>query len=127
MAYRIAWAIGEYLHSHPHGQSKNPVRHALPRVERTKQFSFNRIKNFNVTVKEVGQQIIFLRKLVPGGSEHSFGIHVAKAGGYAAKGAKPRERDIKEAGTRAHRRRAVSRRASEKGAEASCTDCKCSL
>jgi DNA mismatch repair protein MutS len=46
--------------------------------------SFNRVKNFNVSVKEVGQQIIFLRKLVPGGSEHSFGIHVAKLAGMHA-------------------------------------------
>jgi DNA mismatch repair protein MutS len=47
--------------------------------------SFSRIKNFNVSVKELGNKVIFLRKLVPGGSEHSFGIHVAKMAGMPAK------------------------------------------
>jgi DNA mismatch repair protein MutS len=76
----IAWAITEYLHNHPVARAKTMFAthyHELNELSNT----FNRIKNFNVSVKEVGQQIIFLRKLVPGGSEHSFGIHVAKLAG----------------------------------------------
>jgi DNA mismatch repair protein MutS len=76
----IAWAIAEYLHNHPSAKAKTLfATHYHELNELTNQF--NRIKNFNVTVKEVGNQIIFLRKLVPGGSEHSFGIHVAKLAG----------------------------------------------
>ncbi|QQL50812.1 DNA mismatch repair protein MutS [Mucilaginibacter ginkgonis] len=80
----IAWAIAEYLHSHPSAQAKTLFAthyHELNELSNT----FPRIKNYNVTVKEVGQQIIFLRKLVPGGSEHSFGIHVAKLAGMPQK------------------------------------------
>ncbi|MBD1394749.1 DNA mismatch repair protein MutS [Mucilaginibacter glaciei] len=80
----IAWSIAEYLHNHPIAKAKTLFAthyHELNELSN----SFNRIKNFNVSVKEVGQQIIFLRKLVPGGSEHSFGIHVAKLAGMPAK------------------------------------------
>ncbi|MGV8880160.1 MAG: DNA mismatch repair protein MutS [Sphingobacteriaceae bacterium] len=80
----IAWAITEYLHSHPSAKAKTLFAthyHELNELTNT----FSRIKNFNVSVKEVGQQIIFLRKLVPGGSEHSFGIHVAKLAGMPPK------------------------------------------
>ncbi|RVU03094.1 DNA mismatch repair protein MutS [Mucilaginibacter limnophilus] len=80
----IAWAIAEYLHNHPSAKAKTLFAthyHELNELSN----SFNRVKNFNVSVKEVGQQIIFLRKLVPGGSEHSFGIHVAKLAGMPQK------------------------------------------
>jgi DNA mismatch repair protein MutS len=80
----IAWSIAEYLHNHPAARAKTLFAthyHELNELSN----SFNRIKNFNVSVKEVGQQIIFLRKLVPGGSEHSFGIHVAKLAGMPSK------------------------------------------
>ncbi|MDT3402393.1 DNA mismatch repair protein MutS [Mucilaginibacter terrae] len=80
----IAWAISEYLHNHPTAKAKTLfATHYHELNELTNMFG--RIKNFNVTVKEVGNQIIFLRKLVPGGSEHSFGIHVAKLAGMPAK------------------------------------------
>ena len=76
----IAWAIVEYIHEHPNAKAKTLFAthyHELIEMER----SFPRIKNYNVSVKEVGNKVIFLRKLVPGGSEHSFGIHVAKMAG----------------------------------------------
>lgn len=76
----IAWAIAEYLHEHPKSKAKTLfATHYHELNEMTHQFS--RIKNFNVAVKEVGNKILFLRKLVEGGSEHSFGIHVAKLAG----------------------------------------------
>ena len=80
----IAWAIAEFLHSQPTARAKTLFAthyHELNELSNTHP----RIKNFNVTVKEVGHQIIFLRKLVPGGSEHSFGIHVAKLAGMPHK------------------------------------------
>tara|TARA_Y100000593_G_scaffold95062_2_gene199008 strand:+ start:47198 stop:49765 length:2568 start_codon:yes stop_codon:yes gene_type:complete len=79
----IAWAIAEYLHQHPakpktlfatHYHELNEMTNTLPRI-----------KNFNVSVKEHNNKIIFLRKLKPGGSEHSFGIHVAKMAGMPSK------------------------------------------
>jgi DNA mismatch repair protein MutS len=76
----IAWAIVEYIHEHPRGQAKTLFAthyHELNEMEK----SFRRIKNYNVSVKEVNNKVIFLRKLVRGGSEHSFGIHVAKMAG----------------------------------------------
>jgi DNA mismatch repair protein MutS len=80
----IAWAIAEYLHNHPSARAKTLfATHYHELNELTNMF--NRVKNYNVTVKEVGNQIIFLRKLVPGGSEHSFGIHVAKLAGMPPK------------------------------------------
>jgi DNA mismatch repair protein MutS len=76
----IAWAIAEYLHEHPNAHCKTLfATHYHELNEMTNQFS--RIRNFNVAVKEIGNKIIFLRKLVEGGSEHSFGIHVAKMAG----------------------------------------------
>ncbi len=80
----IAWAIVEFLHNHPLAKAKTLFAthyHELNELSN----SFPRIKNFNVTVKEVGNKVIFLRKLVPGGSEHSFGIHVAKMAGMPPK------------------------------------------
>jgi DNA mismatch repair protein MutS len=76
----IAWAIAEYLHQHPQARCKTLfATHYHELNEMTNQFS--RIKNFSIAVKEIGKKIIFLRKLIPGGSEHSFGIHVAKMAG----------------------------------------------
>jgi len=76
----IAWAITEYLHEHPKFKAKTLfATHYHELNEMTNRFE--RIKNFNVSVKEVGKKILFLRKLVEGGSEHSFGIHVAKLAG----------------------------------------------
>ncbi|MGB4773628.1 MAG: DNA mismatch repair protein MutS [Daejeonella sp.] len=80
----IAWSIAEYLHNHPSAKAKTLfATHYHELNELTN--SFNRIKSFNVSVKEAGNKIIFLRKLVPGGSEHSFGIHVAKMAGMPQK------------------------------------------
>ena len=76
----IAWAIVEYLHEHPRAQARTLFAthyHELNEMEK----NFPRIRNFNVSVKEVDGKIIFLRKLEPGGSEHSFGIHVAEIAG----------------------------------------------
>ena len=76
----IAWAIVEYLHEHPKAQARTLFAthyHELNEMEK----NFSRIKNYNVSVKEVDGKIIFLRKLTRGGSEHSFGIHVAEIAG----------------------------------------------
>ncbi len=75
----IAWAITEYLHEHPSKAKTLFATHYHELNEMTA--TFERIKNFNVSVKELEDTIIFLRKLVPGGSNHSFGIHVAKLAG----------------------------------------------
>jgi len=76
----IAWAITEYLHEHPQCQAKTMfATHYHELIEMEKAFS--RIRNFNVSVKEVDQKILFLRKLQQGGSAHSFGIHVAQLAG----------------------------------------------
>ena len=75
----IAWSISEYLHQH-HSKPKTLFAthyHELNQMEN----SFERIKNFNVSIKEEKNHILFLRKLIPGSSEHSFGIHVAKMAG----------------------------------------------
>lgn len=80
----IAWAIAEFLHNHPTAKAKTLfATHYHELNELTN--SMPRIKNYNVTVKEVNNKVIFLRKLVPGGSEHSFGIHVAKLAGMPPK------------------------------------------
>ena len=76
----IAWAIVEYIHEHPKARAKTLFAthyHELNEMERT----FKRIANYNVSVKEIDNKVIFLRKLIRGGSEHSFGIHVAKMAG----------------------------------------------
>ena len=76
----IAWAIAEYIHEHP--KLKGKTLFATHYHELNEMMNrFERIKNFNVSVKEAGKKILFLRKLVEGGSEHSFGIHVAKLAG----------------------------------------------
>lgn len=76
----IAWAIVEYIHEHPKAKARTLFAthyHELNEMEKT----FPRIKNYNVSVKEIDNRVIFLRKLERGGSEHSFGIHVAKMAG----------------------------------------------
>ena len=76
----IAWAIVEYIHEFAKGRARTLFAthyHELNEMEK----SFPRIKNFNVSVREIDGKVIFLRKLMPGGSEHSFGIHVAKLAG----------------------------------------------
>jgi len=76
----IAWSIVEYIHEHPKAKAKTLFAthyHELNEMEK----SFGRVKNYNVTIKEVGNKVIFLRKLVRGGSNHSFGIHVARMAG----------------------------------------------
>ena len=76
----IAWAIAEFIHEHPNKKGKTLfATHYHELNEMTNRF--DRIKNFNVSVKEIGNKILFLRKLVEGGSEHSFGIHVARLAG----------------------------------------------
>ena len=76
----IAWAIVEYIHQHPRARARTLFAthyHELNEMQK----SFPRIRNYNVAVKEVDNKVIFLRRLEPGGSEHSFGIHVAKMAG----------------------------------------------
>jgi DNA mismatch repair protein MutS len=82
----IAWAIVEYLHNHSHKDCKPKTLfathyHELNQLEE----DLTRVKNFNVSVKEIGNKIIFMRKLKEGGSEHSFGIHVAQLAGMPNK------------------------------------------
>ncbi len=76
----IAWAMVEYIHEHPHAKAKTLFAthyHELNEMEATHK----RVKNYNVSVKELEDKVLFLRKLVRGGSEHSFGIHVARMAG----------------------------------------------
>ena len=80
----IAWAIAEFLHNHPTHRPKTLFATHYHELNELCN-SMVRVKNFNVSVKEVNNKVIFLRKLVPGGSEHSFGIHVAKLAGMPSK------------------------------------------
>jgi len=76
----IAWAMVEYIHEHPRARAKTLFAthyHELNEMEK----SFSRIKNYNISVKELEDKVIFIRKLQRGGSEHSFGIHVARMAG----------------------------------------------
>jgi DNA mismatch repair protein MutS len=80
----IAWAIAEYIHENPNAKAKTLFAthyHELNEMTNT----LTRIKNFNVSVKEIGNKVLFMRKLVAGGSAHSFGIHVAKMAGMPKK------------------------------------------
>ena len=91
----IAWAIVEYIHEFPKGRARTLFAthyHELNEMEK----SFTRIKNFNVSVKEIDGKVIFLRKLMPGGSEHSFGIHVAKLAGMPKSIVKRSEQILKK-------------------------------
>ena len=91
----IAWAIVEYLHEHPKARARTLFAthyHELNEMEK----NFSRIKNYNVSVKEVDGKVIFLRKLMRGGSEHSFGIHVAEIAGMPRSIVKRAEVILKE-------------------------------
>ena len=91
----IAWAIAEYLHENKKAIAKTLFAthyHELNEMSNR----FERIHNFNVSVKELGAQVLFLRKLVPGGSAHSFGIHVAKLAGMPSQVVKRAEAVLKD-------------------------------
>lgn len=76
----IAWSIAEYLHNHPKFTAKTLFATHYHELNELSE-KYPRIKNYNITTKELGNKVLFLRKLVPGGSKHSFGIHVAKMAG----------------------------------------------
>ncbi len=76
----IAWAITEYLHEHPQFRAKVLFATHYHELNEMTDY-FRRIKNYHVSVKEINKKVLFLRKLLPGGSEHSFGIHVARMAG----------------------------------------------
>jgi len=91
----IAWAIVEYLHENKKAHARTLFAthyHELNEMEK----SLDRVKNFNVSVREVNGKVIFMRKLMPGGSEHSFGIHVAKIAGMSPAIVKRAEQVLKE-------------------------------
>ena len=91
----IAWSIVEYIHENPKAHARTLFAthyHELNELEK----SLQRVKNFNVSVKELNGRVIFMRKLVPGGSEHSFGIHVAKIAGMVPTVVKRAEQVLKE-------------------------------
>ena len=91
----IAWSIVEYIHENPKAHARTLFAthyHELNELEK----SLQRVKNFNVSVKELNGRVIFMRKLVPGGSEHSFGIHVAKIAGMVPTVVKGGEQVLKE-------------------------------
>lgn len=91
----IAWSIVEYIHENPKAHARTLFAthyHELNEMEK----SLSRVKNFNVSVKELNGHIIFMRKLVPGGSEHSFGIHVAKIAGMSPTVVKRAEQVLKD-------------------------------
>ena len=90
----IAWAIAEYLHEHPTKAKTLFATHYHELNEMTEQFS--RVKNYNVSVKESGKNIIFIRTLKEGGSEHSFGIHVAKMAGMPKQIVRKAEKILKQ-------------------------------
>jgi len=107
----IAWAIVEYIHEHPACKAKTLFAthyHELNEMEK----SFHRIRNFNVSVKEVDKKVIFLRKLARGGSEHSFGIHVAKMAGMPQSIVKRSEQILKQLETD-NRQQGIARPMSE--------------
>lgn len=76
----IAWAMAEFIHNHPTARAKTLFATHYHELNEMAEF-FPRIKNFNVSVKELDNKVLFIRKLVPGGSAHSFGIHVARMAG----------------------------------------------
>ena len=91
----IAWAIVEYIHEYAKGRARTLFAthyHELNEMEK----SFPRIKNFNVSVREIDGKVIFMRKLMPGGSEHSFGIHVAQLAGMPKSIVKRSEQILKK-------------------------------
>ncbi|MBK7887417.1 MAG: DNA mismatch repair protein MutS [Bacteroidetes bacterium] len=80
----IAWAIAEFIHDHPTAKAKTLFATHYHELNEMAE-SFGRIKNFSIAIHESGNKILFLRKLIPGGSEHSFGIHVAQMAGMPSK------------------------------------------
>lgn len=103
----IAWSIVEYIHQQPKSKAKTLFAthyHELNEMEH----SFNRVKNYNVTVKEIDNKVIFLRKLVRGGSNHSFGIHVARMAGMP-KSLVKRSEEILEQLEDTHRKDSLSK------------------
>ncbi len=103
----IAWAMAEFIHEYPHGRAKTLFAthyHELNEMEH----SFSRIRNYNVSVKEMDNKVIFLRKLVRGGSEHSFGIHVARMAGMP-KSVVKRAGDILSELEKSHNRHSLSK------------------
>lgn len=76
----IAWSIAEYLHNHPKFKAKTLFATHYHELNELAD-KYPRVKNYNISTKEIGNKVLFLRKLVPGGSKHSFGIHVAKMAG----------------------------------------------
>jgi len=98
----IAWSIAEYLHQHPLFRPK--VLFATHYHELNEMaILFERIRNYHVSIKEIGNQVLFLRKILPGGSEHSFGIHVAKMAGMPS-GVLERAEEMLKQLEEAHRR-----------------------
>jgi len=107
----IAWSIVEYIHEHPKARAKTLFAthyHELNEMEK----SFSRIKNYNVSVKQAGGKIIFLRKLKRGGSAHSFGIHVAKLAGMPKSILKRADEILKEL-EKTHRKEALIEKVDE--------------
>ena len=103
----IAWSIVEYIHEHPKARAKTLFAthyHELNEMAK----SFKRCKNFNVSVREVENKVIFLRKLIPGGSNHSFGIHVAQMAGMPKSVVKRAENILKDL-ENAHRKGQLSK------------------
>jgi DNA mismatch repair protein MutS len=91
----IAWSIAEFIHENPKASCKTLfATHYHELNEMSKQFA--RIRNYNVSVKELGDKVLFLRKLTPGGSEHSFGIHVARMAGMPTMVLKRAEQVLKD-------------------------------
>jgi DNA mismatch repair protein MutS len=98
----IAWSIVEYLHEHPKARAKTLFAthyHELNEMES----SFKRVKNYNVSIRELGNKVIFLRKLVRGGSNHSFGIHVASMAGMPRSVVQRAEEILKQLENTQHR------------------------
>ena len=91
----IAWAIVEYIHEHPSAHARTLFATHYHELNEMAQ-SFQRIRNYNVSVREMDGRVLFLRKLVPGGSEHSFGIHVAEMAGMPRSIVKRAETILKE-------------------------------
>ncbi len=103
----IAWSMVEYIHEHPHARAKTLFAthyHELNEMEA----SFDRIKNYNVSVREVDGKVHFLRKLVKGGTEHSFGIHVAQMAGMPRSVVERANEILKEL-EKAHRRSSLEK------------------
>jgi len=107
----IAWAMVEYIHEHPKCKAKTLFAthyHELIEMES----AYSRVKNFNVSIKELNNKVIFLRKLKPGGSEHSFGIHVARMAGMP-RSVVSRANEILEELEKSHQKQTLTKPVSE--------------